>query len=497
MKLDILKNEEKRMNLFLFLINMAVPFSGFAFVMLFLNGDSKDSFVFVMLGASIVVKIFEKVLGRYAKYCYISVIPILGGLVLGVTGDGRYGAIPQGYFLILILAIAYYDKSVVIVATISTIVANIMFALIFPDGFLIMNNIPVWIFTLIEFIIGAAIALIIADRTYKLFSNVELKEKETSKLFTYQEKLMSNVKQIFETLKNNSNFIYESLNNFNLASQQIAESSQQIALGSVEQNKEVEGTVAIFSELADSIVKAEKEINNTIENMENLNKNNDIGMSAIDELSKKFNENIESTTSVSYEIDNLSEKSNSIGNIINSINGIAEQTNLLSLNAAIEAARAGESGKGFAVVAEEIRKLAVQSSTATKEVNDILVQIINIISKAQKSMKNNKSIMNDSNERLSETVNCFKSTVLSSNDIIKAIDLLNNELKKIMKLRDESLEYMEKLSAICEESAASTEEVSSSTEKQSTSVETIVKSMDEVQDIIDNLSNLLNEKANL
>ena len=497
MELDILKNEEKRMNLFLFLINMVVPFSGFAFVMLFLGGEWKDSFVFIMLIASIIVKIFEKLLGKYAKYCYISVIPVLGGLVLGVTGDGRFGAIPQGYFLVLILAVAYYDKSVVIVATISTVVANIGFALLFPSGFLIMNNIPVWIFTLIEFIIGAAIAFIIADRTYKLFSNVELKEKETSKLFTYQEKLMANVKQIFETLKNNSDFIYQSLNNFNTASQQIAESSQQIALGSVEQNREVEGTVGIFNDLAESIVKAENEINNTIQSMQNLNQNNDIGMSAIDELSIKFNENIESTTSVSNEIDNLSHKSNSIGNIINTIKGIAEQTNLLSLNAAIEAARAGESGKGFAVVAEEIRKLAMQSSTATKEVNDILVQIINIIYNAQKSMKNNKDVMNDSNQKLSETVGCFKSIVLSSNDIVKAIDLLNLELKKIMKLRDGSLESMEKLSAICEESAASTEEVSSSTEKQSTSVETIVKSMDEVQDIIENLSGLLNEKANL
>ncbi len=42
----------------------------------------------------------------------------------------------------------------------------------------------------------------------------------------------------------------------------------------------------------------------------------------------------------------LGEKSNQVGQIVDTISEIAEQTNLLSLNAAIEAARAGEHGRG-------------------------------------------------------------------------------------------------------------------------------------------------------
>jgi methyl-accepting chemotaxis protein len=83
----------------------------------------------------------------------------------------------------------------------------------------------------------------------------------------------------------------------------------------------------------------------------------------------------ERVESIAENILMLSEHTQQIGEIIDTVNDIADQSKMLALNASIEAARAGEEGKGFAVVAMEVRQLAEQSRTATARVRDILNEI--------------------------------------------------------------------------------------------------------------------------
>ena len=74
-------------------------------------------------------------------------------------------------------------------------------------------------------------------------------------------------------------------------------------------------------------------------------------------------------------MDGLTNRSEQIDGIVETISTIAAQTNLLALNAAVEAARAGEQGRGFAVVAEEVRKLAEGSKSAAETIAALIREI--------------------------------------------------------------------------------------------------------------------------
>ncbi|HIK35793.1 MAG TPA: HAMP domain-containing protein [Thermosynechococcus sp. M98_K2018_005] len=83
----------------------------------------------------------------------------------------------------------------------------------------------------------------------------------------------------------------------------------------------------------------------------------------------------ETVAETTRKVKRLAESSQEIAKIVGVISSIANRTNLLALNASIEAARAGEAGRGFAVVADEVRQLADRAAKASKEIEQIVLQI--------------------------------------------------------------------------------------------------------------------------
>lgn len=484
MELEILKNEEKRTNFVMFLFYSAVPVVAFLYVFLFNGGTARDSIVLIMVAVNLIIKALEKPIGKYAKYLYVSILPVCGAITIVFGTPAAYGAMAEAYFLILFLAVSYYDLSVVKVYTIVLIVSNGGALLLFPAAYRAMYTFPIWIFILMVYVLAVLAAAMIILRARSLFLDVEKKEGE-------METLIGNVRQAFTGIQESTDHIHEALSGFKQSTQDIAGSTEAISGSAAMQTEEVNGSIAIFNSLNDKIQASEQQVTITMGNMDQLKEKNDEGIASISELSAKFAENIKATKEAADGVATLTQKSTLIAGIVESINQIAKQTNLLALNAAIEAARAGEAGKGFAVVADEINGLSLESANATKEIDSILKDIMSTIEDTNQIMDKNGVIVKESSDKLDDTVKIFETMIQSSDEALSVIGDLKNELVGMVDIKDGLMNSMDKLEQISEKAAETTTEISMATEQQVSGVEDILKSLEIVQGGIERLAEVL------
>lgn len=487
MELQVLKDEEKRMNFIFFVFLVAIPIVAFLYVLLFNGGGLRDGVAVLISLGGLGTRLFEKSLGARAKYLYVSCLPLIGTVLLVAGTPGVFGAMAEAYFLVLFLSVAYYDLSVVKVCAAVTVAANAVALLLFRDAYLCMYTPAIWVFILMVYTLAVAVSIFIVMRSRSLFATVEQKEGEV-------EKLLNDVRGAFEGLQESSQAIYDSLHNFEESSSEIAASTEEISASVEQQIEQVEGSIQIFNDLDGKIGDSEARVMQTVENVKVLEEKNNEGIASIGELSKKFSENIEATRIASEGMAALAQKSSSIGEIVDSINQIAKQTNLLALNAAIEAARAGEAGKGFAVVADEINALSGESATATQKIDAILKDIISTIGETNKVIDRNTVIVSESNEKLDGTVKIFDAMLKSSEQVIAETDRLKDGLSDIVESKERLQAAMQQVETVSKVSEQGATEISASTEEQVTGVETILGSMAKVQAGIDRLAEVLSQE---
>lgn len=240
----------------------------------------------------------------------------------------------------------------------------------------------------------------------------------------------------------------------------IASLVQEVASGAVHQAEETEKSVDILNTNIESLIQIANDQTEGKTNLLNAVDYIEQSFDATDNVAKMILDVKDSFSNVNKHGESLGKQANEIMDIVTTVEAVADQTNLLALNAAIEAARAGEMGKGFAVVADEIRKLAENSKSAVRSINENLVKFTGSVNELIEQIKSQFSQLEKSNQTLTEVLagNRESTTKIVSvgDDIAELIGKLSNEAEQLTKV----YENIHSLAAIAEENSASSEEMS-------------------------------------
>jgi methyl-accepting chemotaxis protein len=188
--------------------------------------------------------------------------------------------------------------------------------------------------------------------------------------------------------------VVEVINTLSSASTELLASTTEQASGTQEQSAAVSQVVATVNEVAQTAEQSAERARRVSDAAQRSDEIAAGGRRAVDDSVSVLDRAKAQADDVAQNILALAEQTQTISEVLSTINDLADQTNLLSLNAAVEAARAGEQGRGFQAVAGQIKELAAQSKQATVQVRRILTDVQKVSNRAVLSTEEGTRSMN-------------------------------------------------------------------------------------------------------
>ncbi|MCR5255352.1 MAG: methyl-accepting chemotaxis protein [Acetatifactor sp.] len=286
-------------------------------------------------------------------------------------------------------------------------------------------------------------------------------------------KMIESVKGLIGDTKNVADNVNLSAQDVNNASVGIIRSADDMGSALLELEKGA-------SQQAGQATECLEEMNLLSQKIEDVNKNNAVmgriakqtgeavedGIKTVMDLNTKIETTAFTTKEILEQIELLAKETQLVKNTVSLINDVAEESNLLSFNASIEAARAGASGAGFMVVAEEIRKLAEQSLTASKKIENNIEMIMQRSELMTRKATEVDGLLNDQQQSAESTVDLFKNVSVELEGFMGHMEKITEEIKDVEQVKNHTLEAVSNIAAVVEETTAVTENISDSAQKQ-------------------------------
>ncbi|MGU7770610.1 methyl-accepting chemotaxis protein [Burkholderia sp. MR1-5-21] len=227
------------------------------------------------------------------------------------------------------------------------------------------------------------------------------------------------------------------------ASTSIATGSAQIASGNADLSERTEGQSSNLEKTASSM----EEITAVVKNNTETARTAARMVTGASDTAVRGGQVVGEVVST---MEQISDASNRISEIIGLIDSISFQTNILALNAAVEAARAGEQGRGFAVVASEVRNLAQRSAQAAKEIKALIEHSAGTVSVGSRLVGEAGEVMRDVVSQVQGVSTMMNEIAEASLEQSAGIDQIGGAVQSLDEMTQQN-------AALVEESAAAAE----------------------------------------
>lgn len=302
--------------------------------------------------------------------------------------------------------------------------------------------------------------------------------------------LIRRLREIVEKLLKTSGDLFETGNSLdtmaassNIATNEISRAVDGISKGAISQAEEIESASAQITAIGELIDEIVDNVGNLTRTSNDMSAAGEASTRTMVNLSESNDRTSEAITSIGKQIRLTDESIKRISEATDLITSIASQTNLLSLNASIESARAGEAGKGFAVVASEIQKLAVQSSDAAVEIQQIINTLQSESTKTMREMQAAEALMKEQQDKLDETRAKFDEVSGGIKISQEGTEQIRVSADSCGSARTAVIDVFSNLSAISEENAASTEETNASMQELNATLNLLANEAGKLKDI--------------
>ncbi len=267
-------------------------------------------------------------------------------------------------------------------------------------------------------IIQAAKQLTQITRSLDLVSQVKVDtENEIGELAHWFNNFSSRLREILASVKQ---FTFQG----DESASQITKEIQNQSSISIQQSASITEITTTLEELSSASAQISNNSHSVVTSSESAFNESKRGREALETMKDKMDEIKADNENSASEIVQLEKKSKEITRVMEIIDDIADQTKMIAFNASLEASSAGEYGDRFGVVAGEIRRLAENVMTSTREIHAKIKEIqkatqrlVNTSSSGAMIIQEGAQLANSTLDELSKLVEGAKTNFEAANKI--------------------------------------------------------------------------------